>query len=57
MTPEIQALFDRYGSQAAIARAFGVTAPSVIKWIRAGRLPPMRQWQWQVLSQAPRKTS
>jgi len=47
MTPEIKALFDVFGTQAAIARAFGVTAPSVIKWVRAGRLPPLRRYQWR----------
>jgi len=57
MTPEIQALFDRYGSQANIARAFSVTPASVIKWVRSGRLPPLRRYQWRDMVEGPRKTA
>lgn len=54
MAPELQALFDRYGTQANIARAFRVTPASVIKWIRLGRLPPLRQYQWRDMQSAPK---
>jgi DNA invertase Pin-like site-specific DNA recombinase len=43
MTP--QTLLNHFGSQAAIARAFKVTDAAVLKWIRAGELPPLRVYQ------------
>ena len=43
MTP--QTLLNHFGSQAAIARAFNVTDAAVLKWIRAGVLPPLRVYQ------------
>jgi len=43
MTP--QTLLNHFGSQAAIARALSVTDAAVLKWIRAGVLPPLRVYQ------------
>ena len=37
-----------YKSQAAMARAFGVTPAAVIKWLRTG-FPPLRVYQAKVL--------
>lgn len=47
MSPELQAIFSRFGTQIAVARAFGVTPAAVIKWVRSGRLPPLRRFQWR----------
>lgn len=47
MSAEIKAIFKRFGTQAEVARAFGVTPASVLKWRRAGRLPPLRRYQWR----------
>ena len=37
------------GSKAALARKLGVSRPAVSRWVKAGRLPPMRVWQWKAL--------
>jgi hypothetical protein len=46
MTPELKAIFKRFGNQAEVARAFGVTPAAVIKWRRSG-LPMLRRYQWR----------
>lgn len=37
-------------TQAAIAKAFGISAPSVSEWFEKGEIPEPRQYQAQVLS-------
>jgi len=37
------------GSKAALARKLGVSRPAVSRWVKAGRLPEMRVWQWKAL--------
>ena len=37
------------GSKAALARKLGVSKPAVSRWVKAGRLPEMRVWQWKAL--------
>jgi predicted transcriptional regulator len=41
----IQKLINRYGSQQAVAKAFGVTKGAVSQWVKAGEIPPARLWQ------------
>ena len=43
MTPH--QLVKRYGSQTAVAKAFGVSRIAVHKWVKAGAIPQQRQWQ------------
>jgi hypothetical protein len=40
-----QDLLKHYGSQRAVAQAFGVTDAAVLKWLRSGVLPPLRVYQ------------
>ena len=40
-----QDLLKHYGTQAKIARAFGVTDAAVLKWLRSGELPALRVYQ------------
>jgi len=35
----------KFGTQQAMARAFGVTKGAVSQWLKAGRLPEARAWQ------------
>ena len=42
---DIQKLIKRYGSQQAVAVAFGVTKGAVSQWVKAGSIPAARQWQ------------
>jgi len=37
------------GSKAALARKLGVSRPAVSRWVKAGKLPAMRVWQWKAL--------
>ena len=46
---DIQAALAVAGSKAALARKLGVSRPAVSRWVKAGRLPPMRIWQWKAL--------
>jgi hypothetical protein len=57
MSPELQAVFRRFGNQAGVAKAFGVTPPAVIKWVRAGTLPLLRRYQWRDMQGTRRKTA
>lgn len=41
----IQKLIKQYGSQQAMAKAFGVTEGAVSHWVKAGKLPQQRLWQ------------
>ena len=43
MTPN--QLVKKYGSQTAVARAFGVSRIAVHKWVKAGAIPQQRVWQ------------
>ena len=43
MTPN--QLVKKYGSQTAVAKAFGVSRIAVHKWVKAGAIPQQRQWQ------------
>ena len=43
MTPN--QLVKRYGSQTAVAKAFGVSRIAVHKWVKAGAIPQQRVWQ------------
>ena len=42
---DIQKLIKKYGSQQAVAAAFGVTKGAVSQWVKAGTIPAARQWQ------------
>jgi len=42
---DIKQALKRYGSPSGIAKAFGVSAPAVSRWIRLGRIPQARVWQ------------
>jgi len=46
---DIQTALAVAGSKAALARKLGVSRPAVSRWVKAGRLPPMRVWQWKAL--------
>lgn len=46
---DIQAALAVAGSKAALARKLGVSRPAVSRWVKAGRLPEMRVWQWKAL--------
>lgn len=37
------------GRKAELARKLGVSKPAVSRWVKAGRLPEMRVWQWKAL--------
>ncbi len=45
MTP--QEFVAKYGSQTAVAKAFGVTRAAVQLWVRQGKVPQARLWQYQ----------
>jgi hypothetical protein len=55
MDTDLAQILKRYGTQAAVARAFGVTPVSVLKWVRKGVLPPLRRYQWRDLRRATRR--
>jgi hypothetical protein len=40
-----QQLVAKYGSQVAVAKAFGVTRAAVQLWVRQGKVPQARLWQ------------
>jgi len=40
-----QELVRKYGSQTAVARAFGVTRSAVQQWVKAAQVPRARLWQ------------
>jgi len=42
---DIHKLIKQYGSQQALAQAFGVTNGAVSQWVKAGKLPQQRLWQ------------
>jgi len=42
-----QQLIKQYGSQYAVARAFGVTRAAVQQWVKAGKVPDARRWQYE----------
>jgi len=44
---DIQQVLKRFPSQKAMAKAFGVTDGAISQWIKAGRLPDARVWQWK----------
>jgi predicted transcriptional regulator len=44
---DIHKLIKRYGSQTAVAQAFGVTKGAVSHWVKAGKVPDARLWQLQ----------
>jgi hypothetical protein len=46
MTPQEAMQF--FGSQAAMARAFGVTEPAVLRWRRLGKFPVRREYELPV---------
>jgi DNA invertase Pin-like site-specific DNA recombinase len=43
MTPA--QLLKKYGTQTAVAKAFGVSRIAVHKWVKAGAIPRQREWQ------------
>jgi hypothetical protein len=52
---DIQTALKVFGSPAGIARAFKVTAPAVSRWIRNGKVPQQRVWQYKAgLVKAPK---
>lgn len=50
-----------FGTQSAIARAFGISDAAVSHWFRAGEIPPLRKYQLpEVMANAssdPRQTA
>jgi predicted transcriptional regulator len=42
MTPT--ELVKHYGSQVAAAKALGISRAAVQKWVKTGRIPPVRYW-------------
>ena len=40
------------GRKAELARKLGVSKPAVSRWVKAGKLPAMRVWQWKALEAA-----
>jgi hypothetical protein len=44
---DIQQALKKFGSPAGIARAFKVSPPAVSRWIRNGRIPQARLWQYE----------
>jgi DNA invertase Pin-like site-specific DNA recombinase len=44
---DIQTALKKYGSPGGIAKAFGVSGPAVSRWIRLGRIPQQRMWQYK----------
>ena len=44
---DMKQIVEVFGSQVAVARAFGVTRGAVWQWVRAGTLPEARIWQWR----------
>jgi len=46
---DIKELLKIFGSASEMARQFGVSRQAVSKWIAAGELPALRQYQAQVL--------
>ena len=53
---DIQIALDAVGGRKAeLARKLGVSKPAVSRWVKAGKLPAMRVWQWKAL-QAPTPT-
>jgi hypothetical protein len=46
MTPQEAMQF--FGSQAAMARAFGVTEPAVLRWRRLNKFPVRREYELPV---------
>ena len=42
-----QQLVKQYGSQYAVAKAFGVTRAAVQQWVKASKMPDARLWQLQ----------
>ena len=50
---DIQAALAVAGSKAALARKLGVSRPAVSRWVKAGKLPAMRVWQWKALEALP----
>lgn len=41
---------EHFGSQSALARALGIEPPSVAEWKSKGKIPPVRQFQIEVVS-------
>jgi DNA-binding transcriptional regulator YdaS (Cro superfamily) len=52
---DIQKLLKRYGSQSAMADAFGVTKGAVSQWVKAGAIPAARVWQYKAGLVKPQK--
>lgn len=52
---DIQNLIKRYGSQTAVAKAFGVTKGAVSQWVKAGAIPAARAWQYKAGLAKPQK--
>ena len=47
---DIQTALDAVGGRKAeLARKLGVSKPAVSRWVKAGKLPEMRVWQWKAL--------
>lgn len=52
---DIKTLLKVYGTASEIARAFGVSRQAVAKWVAAGEIPLLRQYQAQVLLRGRRR--
>jgi hypothetical protein len=44
---DINTALKKFGSAAGVAKAFGVSAPAVSRWIRLGKVPQQRVWQYK----------
>jgi len=51
----IHKLIKQYGSQQALAQAFGVTKGAVSQWVKAGAIPAARAWQLKAGQVKPHK--
>lgn len=52
---KVKELIDLYGTQKAVAKALGVSAVSVHKWVKAGVIPELRQYQIEKITKGKLK--
>jgi DNA-binding transcriptional regulator YdaS (Cro superfamily) len=47
---KLKDVLNHFGTQAALARALGMSQPSVNRWVQTKRIPYLRQCQIQVVT-------
>lgn len=52
---KVKELIDLYGSQTAAAKALGVSVVAVHKWVKAGVIPELRQYQIEKITKGKLK--